>query len=153
MKRALALHREDTGLARSALNVFLEARSDVELYAEVPGALARLASRYPLIALTNGNANIESAGVGKYFDHVVTPAIAGMAKPDPRIFHAACAVLGASPAEVMHAGDHPDSDVRGAARAGLRAAWINRPRIAWVGDAEEFEEFRDLSALCDWLGV
>ena len=153
MKRALSLHREDAGLAGSALNVFLEARSEVALYAEVPEALERLANRYPLIALTNGNADIGRAGVGEYFDQVVTPAIAGMAKPDPRIFHAACSALGASPSTVMHAGDHPDSDVRGAARAGLRAAWINRPRIAWVGDAEEFEEFHDLSALCDWLGV
>ena len=153
MKRALSLHREDAGLAGSALNVFLEARSDVALYAEVPEALERLANRYPLIALTNGNADVARAGVGQFFTEVVTAGSAGMAKPDPRIFHAVCATQGLSPQAVLHAGDHPDADVRGAARAGLRAAWINRQRTAWAGDAEAFHEFSDLTGLCEWLGV
>lgn len=153
MKRALALHKENTELARPALNVFLEARSEVELYADVPEALERLASRYPLIALTNGNADIARAGVGQFFSGAVTAGSAGFAKPDARIFHAACATQGLSPQTVLHAGDHPDADVRGAARAGLRAAWINRPRMAWVGEAEAFHEFHDLIALCEWLNL
>lgn len=153
MRRALVLHDEDAALARPALNVFLEARSEVVLYADVPEALERLASRYPLIALTNGNADIKRAGVGQFFTESVTAGSAGFAKPDARIFHAACATQGLSPQMVLHAGDHPDADVRGAARAGLRAAWINRPRTAWVGEAEAFHEFHDLTGLCEWLGV
>lgn len=153
MKRALGMHGENVELAGAALNVFLEARSNVELYPDVPDALARLANRYRLVALTNGNANIERAGVGQFFISVVTPGSAGMAKPDPRIFVSACAALGVPPFEVLHAGDHPDSDVRGAARAGLRAAWINRSRLAWEGEAEAFHEFHDLAGLCEWLDV
>lgn len=153
MTRALAFHGENPGLARAALDVFLDARSEVELYAEVPEALERLAGRYPLIALTNGNADIRRAGVGQFFTGMVTAGSAGVAKPDSRIFHAACATVGALPSEVLHAGDHPDADVRGAARAGLRAAWINRPRAAWAGDLEAFHEFHDLGAMCDWLGI
>jgi putative hydrolase of the HAD superfamily len=153
IKRALAIHREDAGLAESALKVFLEARSEVVLFAEVPEALERLASRYPLIALTNGNADIGRAGVGQFFTGVVTAGSAGVAKPDPRIFHAVCSTQGLLPQAVLHAGDHPEADVRGAARAGLRAAWINRSRTAWTGEAEVFHEFSDLTGLCEWLGI
>lgn len=153
IRLALQQHGEDSALAGAAMAVFLEARSRVTLYDEVPAALARLSSRYRLVALTNGNADIVRAGVGRFFAETVTPAIAGTAKPDPRIFHAACASLGAAPDRVLHAGDHPDADVRGAARAGLRAAWINRGRVAWSGEPETFHEFQDLTGLCEWLGV
>jgi len=153
MTRALALHGEDSALADAGLEVFLAARSEVELYPEVLEALERLSKRYRLVALSNGNADIERAGVGRFFCAEVNARSAGVAKPDSRIFHAACETVGLPPAQVLHVGDHPDFDVRGAARAGLRAAWINRPHAAWAGEAEEFHEFHELLALCDWLGA
>ncbi len=153
MKRALALHGENIDLSNAALAIFLEARSEVILYPEVLEALERLSKCYRLIALTNGNADIERAGVGEFFTEALNPGDTGIAKPDARMFHAACARVGAQPSEVLHAGDHPDADVRGALRAGLRAAWINRSREAWSGEPEQFDEFHDLLALCEWLGV
>ncbi|OGT79791.1 MAG: hypothetical protein A3H91_08225 [Gammaproteobacteria bacterium RIFCSPLOWO2_02_FULL_61_13] len=153
MKRALALHGEDIALADAALALFLAARSEVELYSDVPAALERLSKRYRLVALTNGNADIERAGVGCFFSAVVNARGVGVGKPDPRIFLAACDAAGVPPAQVLHAGDHPDFDVRGALRAGLQAAWINRPRAAWAGEAEKFHEFHDLLGLCEWLGA
>jgi 2-haloalkanoic acid dehalogenase type II len=153
MRRALSAHGENVDLSGEALDVFLDARSEVALYADVPDALARLARRYPLIALTNGNANIERAGVGRFFTGVITAGSAGVAKPDARIFHEACARLGVAPSAMLHAGDHPDADVRGAARAGLKPAWINRTRTPWTGESAAYDEFHDLLALCDWLEV
>jgi len=44
---------------------------------------------------------------------------AGCTKPDPRIFHLACTVLGAEPANVLMVGDDPRAD-SGAVAAGLR---------------------------------
>ena len=153
LRRALEMHGEDSSLADTVLQVFLAARSEVELYPEVPAALARLSRRYRLVALTNGNADVQRAGVAHFFSAVVTAGSAGYAKPDPRIFHAACVAADAPPGQVLHVGDHPDSDIRGAARAGLQAAWINRPGLAWAGAAAPFREFADLLGLCDWLGV
>ena len=153
MKRALALHGENTALADAALEVFLIARSEVELYSDVPAALERLSKRYRLVALSNGNADIERAGVGRFFSSVVNARSVGVGKPDPRIFLAACETAGVPAAQVLHAGDDPDFDVRGAVRAGLRAAWINRPRAVWAGEAEAFHEFHDLLGLCEWLGA
>ncbi len=53
----------------------------------------------------------------------------------------------------MHVGDDPEFDVRGARRAGLQAAWLNRAGVPWSGEPEDYAEFPDLLALCDWLGV
>ncbi len=153
LKRALTRYGADAALADGAMSVFLAARSSVDLYPDVPEALTRLSRRYRLVALTNGNADIERAGIGKFFAALVNSRSAGVAKPDARIFHVACETVGLPPDEVLHAGDDPDFDVRGAARAGMQAAWVNRPRLAWAGAAEEFEEFHDLLAMCDWLGA
>ncbi len=153
LSRAFTLHGASLALVDAALEVFLAARSAVQLYPDVPAALERLSGRYRLVALSNGNADIERAGVGRYFRTLVNARSAGFAKPDSRIFHAACAGVGVLPGEALHVGDDPDFDVRGAARAGMGAVWINRPRAAWSGESEAYHEFHDLLGLCEWLEV
>lgn len=153
LRRALAEHGEDPGLAGAALEVFLEARNRVELYPEAADALQRLSGRYRVAVVSNGNADVHRIGIGAHFAAVVNSRSAGYAKPDPRIFHAACDALGCPVHEVLHVGDDPDLDVRGAAGAGARAAWINRHGRAWAGEHCERLEFGDLRALCEWLGV
>src|SRR5690606_28805556 len=81
----------------------------------------------------------------------------GSAKPDPAIFLAACEGLGLPPVEVLHVGDHPEADVAGAARAGLRTCWINRAddagrRAEWThAKVTPDLQFDSLAALADWL--
>lgn len=53
---------------------------------------------------------------------VISSCDVGAAKPDRRIFQAACATLSRSPAEVLHVGDILDADVRGGIAAGMGAA-------------------------------
>jgi putative hydrolase of the HAD superfamily len=50
----------------------------------------------------------------------------GFRKPHPSFFHAACAQLGLTPAEVLCVGDDPENDVRGAIRAGLSGLLVDR---------------------------
>lgn len=153
IRRALATHGEDTALAEPAMEQFLAARNQVELYPDALQALARLAGRFPLVALTNGNADLDRIGISAYFAGTVNARTIGYAKPDARIFEAARVRLDVERARLLHVGDDPDLDVRGAARFGARAAWINRAGKPWVGDAVGAAEFSDLIALCDWLGV
>lgn len=54
----------------------------------------------------------------------------GIAKPDPRIFRAAAAGLGADPSECMFIGDNPARDVLGALAVGMRAVWF-RAGLRW----------------------
>jgi HAD superfamily hydrolase (TIGR01549 family) len=153
LTRILGLHGADAALADAGLELFIAARSAVELFPDVREALERLSSRYPLVALTNGNADIAAAGIGRFFTCTVNARSAGCAKPDARIFLSGCSSLRFAPSEVLHVGDDPDLDVRGALRAGLRAAWMNRGRKPWPGDPDNYEELHDLLALCERLGV
>ncbi|MEM7504252.1 MAG: HAD family hydrolase [Pseudomonadota bacterium] len=118
-------------LVDDAFAVFDRARNQVELFPDVELQLTGLAKRCPIVALTNGNANLQTIGLRHLFHDVVTAADVGVAKPAPSIFSAAVCRAGVAAAEVLHVGDDPEVDVAGAARAGLRTAWMNRDSVAW----------------------
>lgn len=120
-----------TGPADEALEVFLKARNCVELFADVRPALDRLAGRYRMFAVSNGNANLKMCGIGEYFEGHVTAIAAGAAKPDARIFAELVRLAGVSAGNVLHVGDDPWADVVGAARAGMQTIWLNRTGREW----------------------
>ena len=60
-------------------------------------------------------------GVSERVDFVLASAIERAEKPEPEMFLRACARAGVRPSAALHAGDHPEKDVAGALRAGLRA--------------------------------
>jgi putative hydrolase of the HAD superfamily len=124
-------------LVEPAFAVFDRARNDVDLYPDVMPGLELLASDFVLVAVTNGNADLETIGIRHLFHDVVAAAEAGFSKPARPIFDQAIARSGVSPAEILHVGDHPETDVRGAQEAGLRTAWINRTDETWPDDLPE----------------
>lgn len=126
-QQALRAAGDDAALAQEGFDVFFAERQRVALYADVPAALDRLAARYTLLALSNGNADLGRTGIAHWFAGSVSARTAGVAKPDARIFHAACAALRQPPAAVMHVGDNWALDVQGARQAGLHSAWVMRP--------------------------
>lgn len=69
---------------------------------------------------------INAVGLTESFDTIVTSGEVGVAKPDPRIFHTACARLNLPPGMVAHVGDRLDIDAVAATQAGLRGIWLNR---------------------------
>ncbi len=125
--RILEADGEDPALAEPAFAVAYAARQQVQLYPEAAAALDRMAACVPLLALTNGNADLEHTGVAQWFSAgCISAETVGVAKPDARIFAAACERLGLEPCDVLHAGDHPEHDVAGALDAGLQAVWVHR---------------------------
>ena len=84
-----------------------------------------------MVALTNGNSNLEKIGIRHLFHGVVTAVDAGAAKPDRQIFDVAVGEAGVRPEEILHVGDHPIADIDGARQAGMRTAWINRNAAVW----------------------
>lgn len=60
------------------------------------------------------------------FDLIVTSALVGWEKPDPRTFRAALDPLGVAPEAALHVGDQGRSDVVGALGVGMRAALLDR---------------------------
>lgn len=137
-------------LIRDALDVFMTARNEVELYPEVMACLERLSRRFPIASVTNGNADLAKIGLNHLFRATVSAHIYGAGKPEPAIFHAACRELGCAPHEVVHLGDDVELDVRGARTAGLQVVWINRAGNAWPGDDHPVT-VPDLEAFERWL--
>lgn len=146
----------DAAYVDDAFAVFDEARNDVELFPEVRPALVALRERFVLIAVTNGNANLEKIGIRDLFDGVVSAVMAGAAKPERPIFDMAVEVGGASAAETLHVGDHPLYDVHGARNAGLHAVWVNRNGDQWPEDYDlphaEVQHVGELGALLGETG-
>ena len=61
-------------------------------------------------------------------DAVITSAVVGWEKPDPRTYHAALdhPAIAVAPGASLHVGDQPRSDVIGARQVGMRSALIDR---------------------------
>ncbi|RQS97521.1 HAD family hydrolase [Burkholderia seminalis] len=157
IRLALARANEDVALTDAAYDVFYAARNRVEFYDDAWPALTWLSARFPLIAVTNGNADLRLTGGGEFFRTTLSARAFGFAKPEPEIFHAAADALDVRPAELLHVGDDFHLDVVGALNAGLQAAWVVRdprpegghtPRQA----ATPHLMLRDLSMLCRALG-
>lgn len=154
LAHALRASGADLSLLEPAFEAFYAARNQVECYPDSVDALQRIAARMPVAAITNGNADLQRIGLAEHFTFQLGAREHGAAKPDPGIFLAACARLGCMPAEVLHVGDHAEMDVAGAARAGLRACWLNRVGERWERDDLRPDlEFVTLSGLADWLEV
>jgi HAD superfamily hydrolase (TIGR01509 family) len=152
LQHALRSSGDDEIHADDAFNAFYLARNLIEFYPDALPALDRLAARWPIAALTNGNADLVQIGIADRFTVFVAAREAGHAKPAAPIFHATCDRLGLAPHEVLHVGDDPLLDVAGASRVGMRTCWINRREEIWPNELTPPDlQFTTLDALADWL--
>lgn len=149
----LALYRagEDPMLADDAFTVFFEERNRVTLFEDAIPALVLLSSRFPIVALSNGNADIRRIGIDQYFQSSINAQQFGVGKPDARIFYAAAGAAGFVPGQVLHVGDDATLDVLGALNCGMQAAWVNRADHDWPHLAQPHAVVATLLELCDLL--
>ena len=127
-------HGYDERIAAQAFAVFLAARNEVQIYADVAPALARLRRRYPLASLSNGNADLGSIGLAHAFTVSLNARQIGAAKPERRCFERLAQELGLGPGEILYVGDDPLLDVAAAREAGCSTAWMNRRAMQWPQD-------------------
>lgn len=146
----LALYRagENPLLAEQAFEVFFAERQHVTLYDDAPAALEFLAARFPLISLSNGNADLKRVGIAPYFRAAISAREFGVGKPDPRIFHAAAGSVDLTPEFVLHVGDDATLDALGALNAGMQAAWVNRSDHLWPHELQPQVTLTNLAELC-----
>ncbi len=95
-------------------------------------ALVTVNDEIKLAVVTNGEgepqrAKLAAIGLAERFALVIASGEVGVSKPDRAIFLLACERLGVEPANAAHVGDRLDLDANGAARAGLRGIWLDRP--------------------------
>ena len=149
IRLALTRAGDDPALAEPAFDEFFAARQRVELFDDALPALEFLSQRWPVVALSNGNANVHVVGIGQHFRASLSASDADMAKPDVRFFHAAAAAVDVAPEHVLHIGDDAALDALGAMDAGMHAVWLNRGGVAWPHEGREPHiTVASLSQLC-----
>ena len=142
----------EENLAEDAFAVFDKERNNVELYDGVLYTLKSLTKKYTLIAITNGNADLERIGLRHLFDDVVTAVEVGYAKPDERIFNEAIRKSGAEAQRILHVGDNPEADIVGAANVGLTTVWMNSKSLVWPDQFIKPDiTINKITELCDLL--
>lgn len=121
--------------------LFPEVRETLEDLANrgmVVGVVSNWSERLPLL--------LKKLGIDSLLEFIVASAEIKSEKPDRAIFDRALFRAGVPAEETLHVGDHMDRDVRGALRAGLRAALLDRA-------AEENGTHDGVPVLTDLRGV
>jgi putative hydrolase of the HAD superfamily len=154
----LAAHAREHGyeerMAHEAFEVFLAARNQVQLFADVTPGLARLGRRYPLGSLSNGNADLARIGLSQLFCVSLNARGVGAAKPDRRCFEKLASAFQLSAQAILYVGDEPLLDVEAARAAGCLSAWMNRKGAAWPEPLARADlEVRDCLELAQALGA
>ncbi|HSV50756.1 MAG TPA: HAD-IA family hydrolase [Burkholderiaceae bacterium] len=151
IRLALGRAGENADLADTAFEVFFAERQRVELFDDALAALDFLSARFPVVALSNGNADLQRVGLARYFRGAISAREFGVGKPDPRIFVAAAGVVDIQPAQVLHVGDDATLDALGAMNAGMQAAWLNRGDHPWPHEGQPHVTVGNLEELCGLL--
>jgi putative hydrolase of the HAD superfamily len=153
IRQGLLACGEDPALAGPAFAEFFAARQAVTLFDDSLSALQRLSARWPLLALSNGNADVHRIGIGAYFCGSISARDVGVAKPDPRIFQAAVAKLQVPCESVLHVGDDESMDVLGALQVGMQTAWVNRSDKVWSFEQQPEACVTSMAELCAMLSI
>jgi len=123
--------------AEQFAGAYADMHATAVVFPEVPDALRALASHFRTGVIANADHDYLMRCLdhnGLRFDLLVDSETAGCYKPEPRIFQQACDALSVPAGEAVMVGDTPETDVRGAQRAGLRAVWLNRDHRDWPGN-------------------
>ncbi|MBS1204794.1 MAG: flavin mononucleotide phosphatase [Proteobacteria bacterium] len=123
LNAGLTIEEAAVGAQASMVN-FAKWRSRINVPQETHDTLKRLATKWPLVAITNGNAQPELFGLGDYFEFVLRAGPDGRSKPFSDMYHLAADRLGVAVEDILHVGDDLTTDVAGAIRCGMQACWI-----------------------------
>lgn len=131
-RRAVSYTMERAGIphTRAEAEALVAAIERLRPFDDVVPALERLAARYRLVVLSNGDPDmLENAQphIGFRFERLISIAEAGHFKPHHATYRRAAEILGVEIGRIMHVASHP-FDCLGARAAGMKAAFVNRRR-------------------------
>lgn len=115
----------------TAVEHIMNGMAGLELHPDVPDGIRALsAAGLRLVTLSNGSAQIavklfNAAGIRDEFELLLSVEDAPAWKPARASYNYAAAACSTDPAGMLLVAVHP-WDIHGAARAGLRTAWLNR---------------------------
>lgn len=109
----------------AAMHHFARWRSRVKIVPETHNLLNKLAKKWPLAVITNGNADPHLFGLGDKFQFILRAGPHGRKKPFIDMYQLACQKLALPAAQILHVGDDLTTDITGAIRQGMQACWVN----------------------------
>ena len=120
------------GLSEADLDHFNRAWHRLSPWPDTVSGLNRLKSRFMIATLSNGNVSLltnMAKNAGLPWDAVFSAELAKHYKPDQRAYLKAIDLLNLEPSQILMVAAHP-GDLRAAAQAGLRTAYVYRP-LEW----------------------
>ncbi|GEO94826.1 haloacid dehalogenase type II [Kocuria turfanensis] len=134
-----AVHAPDRDVEEAVRHV-REGMQRLPVHPDVaPGIEALAGTGFRIVALTNGSEAtaeglLERGGVRQHFEHVLSVDDAPCWKPAPEAYAWASGVWGLPLERALMIAANP-WDLHGAARAGMRTAWMDRHGAPWPGYA------------------
>lgn len=154
-RRALAYTLRANGIEFEPGQVeeFMSVWRNLIPYPDSLEGLHRLAEKYRLVALSNGEpdylAHLARNRIEFDFDKIISVEEAGAFKPHPGVYRAAARILNSEPSEIMMVAAH-SFDIMGARASGYRGAYVNRYKLPYE-DTEQYtpdvvvEDFNQLA--------
>ncbi|MFL3651232.1 MAG: HAD-IA family hydrolase [Pseudoalteromonas sp.] len=137
--------------ANAAYNAFADARSKIVVSDDVLKLLDNLAEHFTLIAITNGNVEIEHFNLHNKFSLVLQAGMHGKAKPHKTLFDKAATHFDIPKSEILHIGDSLDTDVQGANNAGCQSVWLNDQGATYAYKGLADVEIANIHALAHFI--
>ncbi len=131
---------------------FTEGWKHLKVFRDVRPTLRKLAARgYKLAVVSNWEPSLSVTlarlGLSQYFQTIVTSAVEGIWKPDPRLFQIALDRLEVAATATVSVGDQVDRDVDPARAAGIHGVLLDR-----FADHPDFTpRVTELTDLLEWL--
>jgi 2-haloacid dehalogenase len=137
------------------LDRLMEAWQELKPFDDVLPAMKRLAGRYKLVALSNGERtfldHLVKNRIGWDFDAVISVETVGAFKPHPGVYRKGAALLGLEVGQCMMVSAN-SFDVMGARMCGLRGAFVNRYALPYEDTPFQPDvTVRDFTELADAL--
>ncbi len=103
----------------------------ISLYKHTKKVLSLLRKKFKLAVLTDSDGErkfkilrIKKLGVEKYFDSIITTDQIKFNKPNKKCFLTTADKLRVKPQECIMIGDHPETDLSGAKKVGMKTIWL-----------------------------
>ena len=135
---------------------FMGVWQELSPYPDSLEGLHRLADKYRLVALSNGEPDylrhLADNRIKFDFDAVISVEEGGAFKPHPAVYRSAARILDADPSEIMMVAAH-SFDIMGARACGFRGAYVNRYALPYEDSTQYAPDIvvSDFNQLADVL--
>ncbi|MBN1651670.1 MAG: YjjG family noncanonical pyrimidine nucleotidase [Bacteroidales bacterium] len=101
-----------------------------KLFPQALEVVESLSKKYHLHIITNGFSEVQfvkvkNSGLAPFFDTIITSEMAGVQKPNAKIFQYSLEKTGAKPIESIMIGDDLEADILGAKNVGIDQIYVN----------------------------